>query len=77
MSVTDNLTENKYMQRIGCCMSDNEEGEKRKTKLDQVAEGKERKEQYGEMNGKRLIPLLNCFSIPSQVPLTSCISFAN
>ena len=65
------------MQCIGCCVSDKEEGEKRKTKLNQVAEGKERKEQYGGMNGKRLIPLLNSFSIPSQAPLTSYISFAN
>lgn len=73
----ENITENKYMQRIGCRLLDKDDGEERKTKLNQVAEEERRKEQYGGLNGKRLIPLLNSFSTPSQAPLTSYISFIN
>lgn len=78
LGLTENLTENKYMQCIGCYVLSKEEGEKSKTKLYQIAEeNKKEVRVWGRMNGKRLIPLLNSFLIASQAPLTSYISFAN
>lgn len=44
-------------KRLKCSLSGKEEGEKRQTKLDQAAEGKEKKEEYGGVCGKRPTPL--------------------
>lgn len=54
------------MQCIGCCVSHKEEGEKKKTKLNQTAEGKEGtvwKDEWEDSNpNSQLLNLFPCSS---------------